>query len=138
MKFTCQIVKRSGGLINKVDTLKQLVREREVKVGRLETEVEHMNNTITTYLDLANRENMSTPAGRKESKPEKPEKDCLVFHGVKVDDMERMTGDEDIRKNFLDHNIKNLLRAEWDIECAAPFKHVFRWSDGPRVNGVEP
>ena len=130
-----------------MDTLKQLVREREVKVGRLETEVgniymitprndvymndngkvEHMNNTITTYLDLANRENMSTPAGRKESKPEKPEKDCLVFHGVKVDDMERMTGDEDIRKNFLDHNIKNLLRAEWDIECAAPFKHVFRW-----------
>merc|ERR1719166_856966 len=49
-----------------------------------------------------------------------------------------MTADEDIRRNFLDHNIKKLLQAEWDIECTAPFKHVFRWSDGPRVNGVEP
>ena len=49
-----------------------------------------------------------------------------MFHGVDVDDMERMTGDPDIRKNFLDHNIKKLLKSEWGIECCVPFKHVFR------------
>ena len=50
-----------------------------------------------------------------------------MFHGVDVDDMERMTGDPDIRKNFLDHNIKKLLKSEWGIECSVPFKHVFRY-----------
>lgn len=64
---------------------------------------------------------------RSESRNEKPERDCLVFHGVDVDDMERMTGDQDIRKNFLDHNIKKLLKSEWGIECSVPFKHVFRF-----------
>ena len=64
---------------------------------------------------------------RSESRNEKPERDCLVFHGVDVDDMERMTGDPDIRKNFLDHNIKKLLKSEWGIECSVPFKHVFRF-----------
>merc|ERR1719336_1767759 len=52
--------------------------------------------------------------------------------------MELMSRDEDIKKNFLDHNIKKLLKSEWDIDCSRPFKHVFRWKDGPRVNGVEP
>ena len=40
--------------------------------------------------------------------------------------MELMSRDEDIKKNFLDHNIKKLLKSEWDIECVRPFKHVFR------------
>ena len=53
-------------------------------------------------------------------------KDCLVFHGVAVDQMETMSGDDDIKKNFLDHNIKKLLSSEWGIQCSAPFKHVFR------------
>ena len=68
-------------------------------------------------------------ASRSESRSERPERDCLVFHGVDVDDMERMTGDQDIRKNFLDHNVKKLLKSEWGIECSVPFKHVFRSLD---------
>ena len=46
---------------------------------------------------------------------------------LQVDDMELMSRDEDIKKNFLDHNIKKLLKSEWDIDCGRPFKHVFRW-----------
>ena len=67
-------------------------------------------------------------------------------------------GDSDIKKNFMVHKIKSLLADKWDLECAADFKHVFRflffpmhchlwpldkssssrWTDGPRVNNVEP
>ena len=48
------------------------------------------------------------------------------FHGVSKDEMEEESGDDEIKKNFLDHNIKKLLLNEWGIECNAPFKHVFR------------
>ena len=91
----------------------------------------YMNNTVKITASLSSfsatkRKKCMSSASRSESRAEKPERDCLVFHGVVVDDMERMTGDEDIRKNFLDHNIKNLLKSEWGIECSVPFKHVFR------------
>lgn len=52
--------------------------------------------------------------------------DCLMFHGVEKDTMEEMSKDEEIKKNFLDHNIKKLLLTEWDIDCSAVFTHVFR------------
>ena len=67
------------------------------------------------------------PAGKELSKMESENKDCLMFHGVIKDDMEKETADIEIRKNLLDHNIKNLLLNEWGIECRAPFKHVFRY-----------
>ena len=49
-----------------------------------------------------------------------------MFHGVEKDTMEEMSKDEEIKKNFLDHNIKKLLLTEWDIDCSAVFTHVFR------------
>ena len=49
-----------------------------------------------------------------------------MFHGVEKDTMEEMSKDEEIKKNFLDHNIKKLLLIEWDIDCSAVFTHVFR------------
>ena len=39
-------------------------------------------------------------------------------------------GDDDhnqeMNKNFLEHNIKKLLSSDWGIECNSPFRHVFR------------
>ena len=66
-------------------------------------------------------------AFKEGNKVDTENKDCLMFHGVMKDEMEEETGDEEIKKNFLDHNIKKLLENEWGIECTAPFKHVFRY-----------
>merc|ERR1719189_3054704 len=120
--MTGALDQNDGALTRTIDNLKKQVKERENKVSKLENEFDSMSETINNYIEMnRNKDSTTRTASRSESRAEKPERDCLVFHGVVVDDMERMTGDEDIRKNFLDHNIKNLLRAEWDIECAAPF-----------------
>ena len=63
---------------------------------------------------------------RERNRVETENKDCLMFHGVLKDEMEEGTEDEELKKNFLDHNIKKLLKNEWGIECTTPFKHVFR------------
>ena len=99
-----------------------------------------MNEVINNYVEMSRNKDFGAgiindekpvnnfwSVSRSESRNDKPERDCLVFHGVDVDDMEKMTGDQDIRKNFLDHNIKKLLKSEWGIECSVPFKHVFRF-----------
>ena len=110
-------------------------------MSKLEDEFESMSEVINNYIEMSRNKdngagkikpfskdrNLFLSVSRSESRNEKPERDCLVFHGVDVDDMERMTGDQDIRKNFLDHNIKKLLKSEWGIECSVPFKHVFRF-----------
>ena len=113
-------------LNERVEGLKREVREKESIVDKLESEYEIMNETIGNYLKHKEGQEGGTE-GRKVSRSEiKNEKDSLVFHGVQVDDMELMSRDEDIKKNFLDHNIKKLLKSEWDIDCSRPFKHVFR------------
>ena len=110
----------------KVEGLKREVKEKESIVEKLESEYEIMNETIGSHLRHKDAQAGETE-GRKVSRSEvKNEKDSLVFHGVQVDDMELMSRDEDIKKNFLDHNIKKLLKTEWDIDCSRPFKHVFR------------
>ena len=117
---------QSQTLTETVEVLKKEVKEKESIISKLESEYEVMNETIGSYMRHRETEGQDTER-RKPSKPEiRNDKDSLVFHGVQVDDMELMSRDEDIKKNFLDHNIKKLLKSEWDIECVRPFKHVFR------------
>jgi hypothetical protein len=55
------------------------------------------------------------------------EKDALVFHGVEVDKMEQeAAGDKEVNRNFLEHNIKKLLKSVWGIPCTAAFTHAYR------------
>ena len=118
---------QSQTLTEKVEVLKKEVKEKESIISKLESEYEVMNDTIGSYMRHRETEGQETER-RKPSKPEiRNDKDSLVFHGVQMDDMELMSRDEDIKKNFLDHNIKKLLKSEWDIDCVRPFKHVFRW-----------
>ena len=58
----------------------------------------------------------------------KPEiKDSLVFHGIEKDAMEKSSeGDVEVEKNFLEHNIRKLLKKEWGIDFKAPFLHFSR------------
>ena len=54
-------------------------------------------------------------------------KDSLVFHGIEKDTMEKTTeGDIEVEKNFLEHNIRKLLKKEWGVDFKAPFKHFAR------------
>ena len=54
-------------------------------------------------------------------------KDSLVFHGIKKDAMEKSTEEDfEVEKNFLEHNIRKLLKKEWGIDFKAPFKHFSR------------
>jgi hypothetical protein len=50
-----------------------------------------------------------------------------VFHGVEVDLMEQVAGqDKEVNTNFLEHNIKKLLKSVWGIQCTAAFTHAYR------------
>ena len=57
-----------------------------------------------------------------------PDKDSLVFHGVAPDELEEETkvADAAIKKNFIEHKIRSIMKTEWGIDCSASFKHVFR------------
>ena len=58
---------------------------------------------------------------------EEADKDALVFHGVPKDSMEQEVGeDPEVNKNFLEHNIKKMLKSVWSIETSAHLTHVYR------------
>lgn len=60
-------------------------------------------------------------------KAEDKDKDSLVFHGVPKDKMEvEMGNDPEVNKNFLEHNLKKILKNVWGIETRAVFTHVYR------------
>ena len=86
-----------------------------------------MDNTVNDFMNQKGEQGDKVQADI--DRMENDNKDCLMFHGVSKDEMEEGTGDEDIKKTFLDHNIKKLLLHEWGIECSAPFKHVFRYEN---------
>ena len=83
-----------------------------------------MDSTVTDFLRQKGED--KNQADTDKNNMENDNRDCLMFHGVSKDEMEEESGDDEIKKNFLDHNIKKLLLNEWGIECNAPFKHVFR------------
>jgi len=52
-----------------------------------------------------------------------------VFHGIEKDVMEEEVGeDPEVNKNFLEHNIKRLLRTVWGVETDGTFTHVYRFT----------
>ena len=67
--------------MEKIEKLRQKVQEKEEFVGKLESEYEEMNRTINSYIELSSS---NEKEGKSEIKKGN-EKDCLVFHGVKVD-----------------------------------------------------
>ena len=85
-----------------------------------------MDSTVNDFIQHkgATDEMAGTPTDERRGVID--DRDCLMFHGVAKDEMEEGSGDDDIKKNFLDHNIKKLLSNEWGIEYDAPFKNVFR------------
>ena len=57
------------------------------------------------------------------------EKDRLVFHGIEKDTMEKNTeANQEVAKNFLEHNIRKILKKEFGVDFRAPFKHFSRYA----------
>ena len=50
----------------------------------------------------------------------------LAFHGVEVDQMEKSSLSEEMRKNFLEHTIIKMLRKEWGIFFRGKFQAICR------------
>ena len=92
-----------------------------------------MDATVEQYKD--NSENVEKVCGEKEKDiieaDQNLNKDSLVFHGVAFDKLEEETKQDDaaIKKNFIEHKIRSIMKAEWGIDCNASFKHVFRYID---------
>ena len=79
-----------------------------------------MKQTIEQFFDGGDT---NDPTGSAEKKV----KDALVFHGVGKDAMEQELGeDPEVNNNFLEHNIKKLLKKIWGISTKAVFVHVYR------------
>ena len=74
--------------MKKVENLRTRVKERRETVETLENEFGEMNETIQSYLSL----NDSKDVAKDDSTKPGNDRDCLVFHGVKVDNMELVAG----------------------------------------------
>ena len=92
----------------------------------IQAELDTMDSGVNDFVNQKGGSGNKGQAHLEGNNMENDNKDCLMFHGVAKDDMEEGSGDDEIKKNFLDHNIKKLLLNEWGIECSALFKHIFR------------
>ena len=90
-----------------------------------------MDATVDQYKDIADNKDQHFGEKEKEIDEVDPNlnKDSLVFHGVALDQLEEETklDDEAIKKNFIEHKIRSIMKSEWGIDCNASFKHVFRY-----------
>ena len=91
-----------------------------------------MDATVEQYKEISENNNVEKEMGEKEKEINEADtnldKDSLVFHGVAFDKLEEETKQDDaeIKKNFIEHKIRSIMKQEWGIDCKASFKHVFR------------
>ena len=84
-----------------------------------------MNSTVKEF--LAKKDGDTEEGGNLEQQVFENTKDSLVFHGIKKDAMEKSTEEDfEVQQNFLEHNIRKLLKKEYGIDFKAPFKHFSR------------
>ena len=91
-----------------------------------------MDATVVKYKDVEEKTEKETNGHDNEMETEEVDlnldKDSLVFHGVALDQLEEETKEDEveIKKNFIEHKIRSIMKAEWGIDCSASFKHVLR------------
>ena len=123
-------------------------------------ELERMRTTIEDFVSLTGDrdregERESSVPGEEVGLAQPPQKDGLAFHGIAMDSMETSSKTEDLKRNFLDHNIRRILKKEWNIYFKAKFAIItrfvklkltcyflillkFRYEKGPQLNGLDP
>ena len=113
-----------------------------------------MRTTIEDFVSLTGEgERESSVPGEEVSLTQPPQKDGLAFHGIVMDSMETSSKTEDLKRNFLDHTIRRILKKEWNIYFIAKFAIItryfettwiffiflkFRYEKGPQLNGLDP
>ena len=80
-----------------------------------------MRTTIEDFVSLTGE--TSPPV---EEVTQSPQKDGLAFHGISMDSMETSCKTDDLRRNFLDHIIRKILKKEWNIYFRARFAIITR------------
>ena len=118
-----------GKLQECVENLQKQLGEKNVTMQQLEKELHEMNSTIQKYQDGGSGDETEELVDKVENGDKYlNDKDSLVFHGVETDLVEEQMqmDDADIKKNFMDQRIRDLLMEKWEIDCTATFKHVFR------------
>ena len=83
-----------------------------------------MRTTIEDFVSLTGEP--GEPAPSVEQVTQSPQKDGLAFHGILMDSMESSCKTEDLRRNFLDHIIRKILKKEWNIYLRAKFAIITR------------
>ena len=79
-------------------------------------------------MDASVEQNENNTENNDEEEVQTLDKDSLVFHGVAFDKIEEETSeDAEMKKNIIEHKIRNIMKSEWGIDCKASFKHVFRF-----------
>ena len=79
-------------------------------------------------MDASVEQNKDNTENNDEEEVQTLDKDSLVFHGVAFDKIEEETSeDAEMKKNIIEHKIRNIMKSEWGIDCKASFKHVFRF-----------
>ena len=118
-----------GKLQEYVENLQKQLGEKNATMQQLEKELHEMNSTIQKYQDGGSGDETEELVDKVENGDKYlNDKDSLVFHGVETDLVEEQMqmDDADIKKNFMDQRIRDLLMEKWEIDCTATFKHVFR------------
>ena len=85
-----------------------------------------MRTTIEDFISLTGESAPSASVPVEEVTQQPTEKDGLAFHGISMDSMETSSKTEDLKRNFLDHNIRKILKKEWNIFFRAKFDIITR------------
>ena len=85
-----------------------------------------MRTTIEDFISLTGESSPSTKVPEEEA-AQPTQKDGLAFHGISKDSMETSSKTEDLKRNFLDHNIRKILKKEWNIYYRAKFDIITRY-----------
>ena len=86
-----------------------------------------MRTTIEDFVSLTGEPGEPSPPVEEVTQVTQPtQKDGLAFHGISMDSMESSCKTEDLRRNFLDHIIRKILKKEWNIYFRAKFAIITR------------
>ena len=140
-----KLVDNLDDLQQKVNDISAKVQERELLVKDLEVSIilnrliflfkwyqEELNVMTTTVKDFITHQSKSEQdddnTNMIQSQQNKPSSYLygLAFHGVEVDQMEKSSSSDEMRRNFLEHTIIKMLRKEWGIFFRGTFQAICR------------
>ena len=85
-----------------------------------------MRTTIEEFLSLNSLLLSGSQPSPDLELEEEHRKDGLAFHGIFIDSMEKSSKTQDLKRNFLEHNVRRLLKKEWNIESRVKFGNITR------------